>query len=152
MEAEWVSDSWWWPGQWSGDPATLVSSCLCLRWWFQDKCESKCPCPGSWQQRPSPLSRHSATQHKGSSWGEESSMKILWVASSKVGSRRNMLKRQNWIVSDSLHLPLKDFMNDKCSFLWTLNFVFPLIYLGNNPVCGIDDWCVGGGETAELRG
>ena len=34
-------------------------------------------------------------------------------------------------------------MNDKCSFLWTLNFVFPLIYLGNNPVCGIDDWCVG---------
>ena len=34
-------------------------------------------------------------------------------------------------------------MNDKCSFLWTLNFVLPLIYLGSNPVCGIDDWCVG---------
>ena len=117
-------------------PDTLTS-CFCLRWWFQDKCESKCPCP--WH--PWLSSTHSDT--KEAAERGESSMKILWVASSMLGSRRNMLKRQNWIVSDSLHLPLKDFMNDKCSFLWTLNFVFPLIYLGNNPVCGIDDWCVG---------
>ena len=131
-----VTDNCEWPGQWSGDTLTLWPAVSVSNDDFKINASPSVrvpDIPGS--------PRHIPTQRK--QLREESSMKILWVASSMLGSRRNMLKRQNWIVSDSLHLPLKDFMNDKCSFLWTLNFVFPLIYLGNNPVCGIDDWCVG---------